>query len=207
LDILYNPKYKVDITIFCYVIEKLKNKLVSKVSDVEREETYYRVKNADYGDDWIEFDDLVDQIIRGMISETIIDEDNVIIKEIKALCYQLLYFCEFDAQTKEKSKNSVAERDGDAYTRFYTHFPLNLVTIRKEYLEQYSQGKKDFFDFLILKFDNNVDNFDNMGNNIIINDGNNNIINDNFLNGDNDNDNKEEFSDNSEELDKYLSYL
>lgn len=46
----------------------------------------------------------------------------------------------------------------------------------------------------------NVDNFDNMGNN--------NIINDNFSNGDDDNDNKkEELSDNSEELDKYLSYL
>ena len=36
--------------------------------------------------------------------------------------------------------------------------------------------------------------------------GNNNIINDNFSNGD-DNGNKEKLSDNSEELDKYLSYL
>lgn len=177
LDILYNPKYKIDNSIFCFVIQKLKNKLVFKVSDVDRTETYYRVKintsnnNVDDDTDCIKFDDLVGQIISELISEGIIKQKNdVIIKKINDLCYQLLWFCEFDKQAKEKSKNFVAERDECGHKRYFTYFTLELDAISTEYLNQYSQGKKDFLDFLALKYDNNVDNFDNMGNNNIIND-------------------------------------
>ena len=177
LDILYNPKYKIDNSIFCFVIKKLRNISVSKVSDVDRTETYYRVKidtsnnNVDYETDCKKFDDFVGQIISELISEGIIEQKNdVIIKKINDLCYQLLWFCEFDKQAKEKSKNSVAERGKYGHKRYFTYFTLELDAISTEYLNQYSQGKKGFLDFLALKYDNNVDNFDNMGNNNIIND-------------------------------------
>ena len=166
-------------------------------------ETYYRVKidtsnnNLDYDTYSTRFDDLVGQIISELISERIISEENdVIIKKIKDFCYQLLWFCESNKQAKKESKNYVAERGEYGYKKYFTYFTLELDAISAEYFFQYSQGKKDF---LALKYDDNVDNLDNMGNN--------NIINDNFSNGDDNNSNKEELSDNSEGFDKYISHL
>ncbi|MBQ7749576.1 hypothetical protein IJR75_03315 [bacterium] len=97
MDILYNPEYKINDYILCFVIQKLNKISVVKVSDVDRMETYYCVKidtsnnNLDYDTYSTRFDDLVGQIIRELISEGFISEENdVIIKKIKDFCYQLL---------------------------------------------------------------------------------------------------------------------